>query len=585
MKLHCAIALLFAFALTLLGEKPRVAIIQPAHGQTLSSGLVLLAAEASDPDGRVDRVEYYIDDVFVAAVNDPPHFEAFVTVAPGRHLFRAIVYDDRGDWRRSAPSYFQVGGENPVNLLRGPYLQLCNSTSVVVRWRTDWPTNSVVLFTTNWPNFAAVSNRTRTSEHEVLISGLMPDTAYSYVIGSATELYEENAPQLFRAAPTNTRPVTVWAIGDFGSGQTGQVAVLNSFINSDDFARADLWLMLGDNAYECGLDEEYQTKVFNIYGEVLSRLPVWPSIGNHDAAEPDHLGRFPYLDIFSLPANAESGGVPSLTERYYSFDYANVNFVALDSYTSDRSTNGAMLNWLRADLAQTDQDWIVAYWHHPPYSSGSHNSEIDLELVQMREQVLPVLEAYGTDLVLTGHCHDYERSYLIHGHYGFNNSFTDDMKLDGSLGNDDDEGPYRKPPGGLGTVYVVCGLSGEGGGDSPFFSPLKHCNVRNLGGQGSLLLNFDHLRLHAKLLRPDGTFADHFSIDKSAPKLNVVRSLNGIELTWPASLQAYVLESSAVMNPNGWQTATNSISRWGRNNKVTLGVTRTNQFFRLRAAP
>jgi acid phosphatase type 7 len=584
MKRWRAIVFLCFLSASLFAAKPQVSVRQPAHGQTLASGSVLLAANASDSDGDLARVDYYIDGELAASVNDPPFYEAFVSAGIGRHKLLVIAFDEMNQSQESVPTYFQIGGEYPVNLLRGPYLQLCNSTSIVVRWRTDWPTNSVVLFSTNEQNISGVTNGTRTSEHEVLVSGLIPNTAYSYVIGSTIELYEGNAPQIFRAAPTNTRPVTVWAIGDFGDGGTGQIAVLNSFLASDDFARADLWLMLGDNAYESGFDEEYQTKVFNIYTELFPRLPAWPTIGNHDASEPDSSGRFPYLDIFSLPASGEAGGVPSQSERYYSFDFANIHFVSLDSQTSDLSTNGAMLNWLRFDLAATEKDWIVAYWHHSPYSAGAHDSDTDVELIRMREQVLPILEAYGTDLVLTGHSHDYERSYLIHGHYGFNHSFNDDMKLDGTLGNDEDQGAYRKPARGMGTVYVVCGLSGTGGGDYPFFHPLRQCNARNLGGQGSLLLQFDHLRLDAKFLRSDGTFADRFSIDKSPPQLSVVRSAEGIVLSWPATMPGYSLERSLTMNAADWRTATNSISHLGRLNQVTIEFIQTNQFFRLRGS-
>ena len=221
MKCWRAIVFLCFFSANLFAAKPQVSIRQPAHGQTFASGSVILAANASDPDGDLARVDYYIDDEFAASVNDPPFYEAFVSVDSGRHKLWAIAYDETNRRQESAPTYFQVGGEYSVNLLRGPYLQLCNSTSIVVRWRTDWPTNSVVLFSTNGQNFSAVTNGTRTSEHEVLVRGLTPDAAYFYVIGSATELYEEYAPQIFRAAPTNARAVTVWAIGDFGSGETG----------------------------------------------------------------------------------------------------------------------------------------------------------------------------------------------------------------------------------------------------------------------------------------------------------------------------------------------------------------------------
>ncbi len=38
--------------------------------------------------------------------------------------------------------------------------------------------------------------------------------------------------------------------------------------------------------------------------------------------------------------------------------------------TQSRATNGAMANWLRADLAATTNQWIIAFWHHPPYTKG-----------------------------------------------------------------------------------------------------------------------------------------------------------------------------------------------------------------------
>ena len=83
-----------------------------------------------------------------------------------------------------------------------------------------------------------------------------------------------------------------------------------------------------------------------------------------------------------------------------------------DEYRTDP---GAMATWLRSDLASTSQNWTIAFWHHPPYSKGSHDSDTEYELVGMREVFLPILEANGVDLVLTGHSHDYERTWLING--------------------------------------------------------------------------------------------------------------------------------------------------------------------------
>ena len=51
------------------------------------------------------------------------------------------------------------------------------------------------------------------------------------------------------------------------------------------------------------------------------------------------------------------------------------------------------------------------------------------------------------DLVLTGHSHSYERSFLIDGHYGTSSTFTASMKIDGGDGRIDGDGEYQKPEG------------------------------------------------------------------------------------------------------------------------------------------
>src|SRR5438093_995319 len=130
---------------------------------------------------------------------------------------------------------------------------------------------------------------------------------------------------------------------------------------------ADRRLMLGDNAYPRGTDSEYQAAVFDMYPTMLRKSVLWPTFGSHEGRSANSVTQTgPYFDIFTLPRNAEAGGIVSGTEAYYSFDYGNIHFIVLDSFGSDRSPRGPMLSWLQPDLALTTQDWIIAYWHHPP---------------------------------------------------------------------------------------------------------------------------------------------------------------------------------------------------------------------------
>lgn len=117
----------------------------------------------------------------------------------------------------------------------------------------------------------------------------------------------------------------------------------------------------------------------------------------------------PYLDLFDLPQNAWRA---SDQARYSSFDYGNVNFVALDSnallYSSDKAASDDMFDWLRADLEQTEQLWKIVVTHLLVYSTGPHQA--DSQIAQAKSS--PIFETYGVDLVLSGHERIYQRSRL-----------------------------------------------------------------------------------------------------------------------------------------------------------------------------
>jgi hypothetical protein len=279
--------------------------------------------------------------------------------------------------------------------------------------------------------------------------------------------------------------------------------------------------MLGDNAYYWGTDSEYQTGVFETYPTLLRRYPVWPTIGNHDAVTPAD-----YLNIFSLPTDGRAGGLASGTENYYSFDYSDVHFVCIDSELTANAPGSPMLAWLDADLTANTKPWTIAFWHSPPYNFGTHNSDEIFDtaghLVQMRENVVPILESHGVDLVLCGHSHTYERSFLLDGHYGYSSSLTPSMIKDSGSGRPDDSGPYRKTTTGAapqeGAVYVVCGSSGWVTPDLPFLPAYLHpAMFIKLKELGSMVIDVNGNRLDARFLRETGAIDDYFTILKGAP--------------------------------------------------------------------
>ena len=297
------------------------------------------------------------------------------------------------------------------------------------------------------------------------ISGLSPATQYFYSVGSTSQtIAGGDADHFFVTSPAVGANVAsrIWILGDSGTANANAQAVRNAYYNFTGATHTNLWLMLGDNAYQNGTDSEYQAAVFDMYPTMLRKSVLWPTLGNHDTAGSSKPpASLPYFAMFTLPTGGEAGGMASGTEKYYSFDYANIHFICLDSMTSDRSSTGPMATWLRSDLSSTTQQWIVAFWHHPPYSKGSHDSDTDPILAAMRQNFLPILEDGGVDVVLSGHSHSYERSYLIDGHYGTSGTFTNAMKKNGGSGRADGTGAYGKPSIGLASARGR-GLCGSG---------------------------------------------------------------------------------------------------------------------------
>ncbi|WP_432695303.1 metallophosphoesterase [Marinobacterium sp. YM272] len=417
------------------------------------------------------------------------------------------------------------------------FLQQITDSSVIIKWRGD-ATAACIGTDANGLGNLVEATLTEGDHKEAKFDGLDADTTYYYSVGGASTA---PAGQMFKTAPASGYPADdnntrIWLVGDSGTaGYTHEDA--DASVPSEThypgvaagvrdgmhtFADAsgepiDLFLMLGDNAYNNGDDVNYQAAVFDTYPDELKRVGVWPTIGNHEMGvgfldiskyygEPDGtiVGYYggvstesdpdkyivdgvagtagtyqtvPYLDIFSLPTAGEAGGVASATEQYYSFDYGNVHIVSLDSQLSGRDSTerATMKSWLESDLAaaSTESDWIVVIYHHPAYSKGSnHDSDSDASTVQtidapqvdMRNDFVPVFQKYGVDLVLNGHAHSYERSYYL------TNLFSADPVNDPTAG-DSDSFVMADNSYGPGLVnefdetdgYVVYSTAGNGG--------------------------------------------------------------------------------------------------------------------------
>jgi len=159
------------------------------------------------------------------------------------------------------------GSAGPAaEIIRGPYLQKATPSSMVIKWRTEEESPSIVNYgLSNGFLPLNYTNETLTTEHEVELTGLSPNTFYYYDIGNSfSEITNLSQDLYFKTSPpaNASQRMRAWVLGDCGTRDGKQRAVRDAFYNYNNGEHVDLMLFLGDNAYSDGTDYQYQFSLF-----------------------------------------------------------------------------------------------------------------------------------------------------------------------------------------------------------------------------------------------------------------------------------------------------------------------------------
>ena len=290
-----------------------------------------------------------------------------------------------------------LGGATGLEQPREPYVQGVTASSAVICWVSQHPGSGVVEYGKT-PELGRneTDPRVRT-RHVVALAGLDPGSTYHYRVEGIG-----GSSGCFRTAPVDDDSRFSFAVvGDSGSGGKGQLAVAALL----ERLRPDLVLHTGDVVYPAGQERHYDRRFFAPYRNLIKTVPLFPVLGNHDVRKGNGAA---FLENFHPPL-----GSPGSTKRYYSFDWGNTHFVALDSelYHSDRGSDPEeQRDFLERDLATTRKRWKIVFLHRSPYGSSRHGGD-----EKVREDLEPLFVKHEVDFVFSGHDHVYERTVPIRG--------------------------------------------------------------------------------------------------------------------------------------------------------------------------
>jgi 3',5'-cyclic AMP phosphodiesterase CpdA len=441
---------------------------------------------SSDHSEREERAANSVADTVPADAPETPHQEGAAAIkAAGAGAAVAVLDDDDSALSRrqvlagAGGAGLLVASPIPLTLPRPQMHRVVSggtpeqihltwgrdpATSVAVSWASPEAAAAPRVLLSGPGGRSAVASAVRRTYTDGLsgeavctyhaqLTGLQPDTVYSYVVTADNDGSDGPFSATFRTAPRGRAAFRFTSFGDLATPNTdwvlsyGQSAYAVAAVES---FQPLFHLLNGDLCY-ADLNPAHQPEVWRDFGnncQASAARRAWmPCPGNHEIEfDNGPQGLDSYLTRYTLPDN----GVPGFRGRWYSFRVGSALFVSLDaddvvyqdagplvsgpdpltpatgaghaqippgtSFYIRGYSRGAQTTWLERTLAAARADaaidWIIVQMHQDATSSSATGNGSDLGI---RQAWLPLFDRYQVDLVLCGHDHDYERSFPVRG--------------------------------------------------------------------------------------------------------------------------------------------------------------------------
>ncbi|WP_170924866.1 fibronectin type III domain-containing protein [Candidatus Enterococcus clewellii] len=300
----------------------------------------------------------------------------------------------------------------------------------------------------NWQVFSGTSEKnkqifTKKATNKVQLEGLSPGTTYQYRVGNIVKNAKTGSETTyyspiysFTTDTEEAEPFTFLHLADSQSDLSGYGPYFGNTLSQalNRFPETPLVIHTGDMVESP--NESHFTSFFNAMGTKMSDTAFLPVLGNHEYKTSESF----YQSVFNVDS---INGFP----LNYSYVYGNVLFFNINSNYDSTANLDKQIAWMRAEVAEKgDGKFIVASFHKSPYGGKwTSSSSSVLGSKNIKAKLVPVMEELGVNLVLSGHDHNYIRSYPIK-----NGQPVTDMSDPSTISTSEN-----------GTIYMVSRNSGQ----------------------------------------------------------------------------------------------------------------------------
>ena len=286
------------------------------------------------------------------------------------------------------------------NFKKEPYLIFNNNENGMrIMWQLEKYTNATVYLTQgelsiNDSFFVKEINE----EHQFVYNfeNLEPNKKYNYSIRSKNT---SRGGSFYSKADSTINSFVFYAYGDTRTfpEKHNQVAKQIMLSIANEPKSQTFIVSTGDLVAKGDLEEDWDEQFFDnsYFGirELMASMPYMVSVGNHEGQGALFTKYFPYdlIDDNSF---------------YYSFNYGNVHFVAIDQFAK-LNKGSEQYKWLEDDLKLSKKKWNIVLIHKPGWTAGGHKNNKDVQKI-----LQPLFEKYDVKLVLAGHNHYYARAMV-----------------------------------------------------------------------------------------------------------------------------------------------------------------------------